>query len=254
MEMKLVLVDSNEELRGDLWMMLSLHRSFRLVAELNTNDEAVSYVQTHEVDVIFINIQPADARITSQGTHLAAIFHQEFPDIQTVIYSDSHEDAYDSYRAQAAGYLLLPFDPLEVQKTVNRLSYIYDLQQAKRETANRSIMIKTRSGYQLIRLQDILFVEHINRSNRIVTEDGKEIALLGYSMAELEKMLEKRGFFRCHQSFIVNLSKVTAIQADNDAKKYAVKFNDSDGEIMVSREKYMAMVSLLREKFAGLND
>lgn len=249
-----MLVDSNEELRRDLWMMLSLHRTFRLVAEMDTTEAVIDYVHTHEVDVVFINNQPADPRYTSQGTALASYLAYANPDIQVVVYSDSSKIAYSAWRYQCAGFLLLPFDPLDLQQVVSRLRYIYDLQQTKRETMNHSIMIKTRTGYQLIRLQDILFVEHINRSNRIVTEDGREIALLGYSMVDLEKMLEKRGFFRCHQSFIVNLSKVAAIHADNDAKKYAIAFNNTDGEIVVSREKYTVMVSLLKEKFAGLSD
>ena len=76
--------------------------------------------------------------------------------------------------------------------------------------------------------------------------------LVGYSMAELERMLKKRGFFRCHQSFLVNLAKVAMIQSDNDSKHYAVRFVGLDGEIAVSREKYMDMVSLLRDRFARL--
>lgn len=46
---------------------------------------------------------------------------------------------------------------------------------------------------------------------------------------------------------------VEAIHADNDAKHYAVRFRGFAGEIAVSREKYMEVVSLLRDKFARLD-
>ena len=130
---------------------------------------------------------------------------------------------------------------------------MFDLQQAKREVANRSIMIKTRNGYQLTRLSDILFIERNNRKNSIVTTDGQEIALLGYTMNQLEEMLEGCGFYRCYQSFIVNLSQVAAVRADNEAKNYTIRFKGYEGEILLSREKYAELVTLLKGRYAKIN-
>ena len=253
MEIRVLLVESNELIRGELWNRLAMYRTFRLAGAVDTAEQAIDFVAAHEVDVVFANRQPADPRITSEASHLGLILFQDHPDIQLVVYSEERDYAYHACRAQCAGFLLYPFDSLDLQMLVNRLTYIHDLQQIKRETAERSIMVKTRSGYQLTRIQDILFVEHINRSNRIVAEDGRVIELMGYTMNALEKLLEPRGFFRCHQSFIVNLSKVSAVHADNEVKRYTVSFRDYDGEILVSREKYAAMVSLLREKFARIS-
>ncbi|MBR6040807.1 MAG: LytTR family transcriptional regulator, partial [Clostridia bacterium] len=110
----------------------------------------------------------------------------------------------------------------------------------------------TRSGYDMLQVRQILFLERIGRSCRIHMEDGRQVELVGYSMAELERMLHKRGFYRCHQSFLVNLSKVSMIRSDNDSKHYSLRFIGLDGEITVSREKYMEMLTLLREKYVRL--
>jgi DNA-binding LytR/AlgR family response regulator len=254
MEMKLVIVDSDQELRERLWALLSLQRCFKLTAELNTTDEAVEYMQTNEADVIFINNRPADASATSEGSYLSYVLSNSHPDTQVVVYGTYREDAYYAVRGLSAGFLLLPFDPLDLQQTVNRLRYVFELQTAKKETANSSLMIKTKTGYQLVRLENVLFLERVSRTCRIVTADGGEIGLQGYSMADLERILEPRGFYRCHQSFLVNLAKVETIQADNDVKHFAISFRGFTGEIAVSREKYMDMVSLLRNKFARLEN
>lgn len=254
MAMKILLVDSNERLRGDLRNLLSLYRSFQLVeTSLDTTEDAADYIFSHEVDAVFINNQPADPSCTSQGTALASYLSHERPDTQVVVYSDSRDDAYWACRSQCAGFLLTPFDPLDFQVLISRLTYIYDLQRAKRESVNRSIMIKTRSGYQLTRLSDILFIERSGRKNRIITTGGQEIALLGYTMNQLEEMLDGCGFYRCYQSFIVNLSRVAAVRADNEAKNYAIRFKDYAGEILLSREKYTELVELLKGRYAGLN-
>ncbi len=253
MEMKVLLVDSDQRLCAELVVMLHMFQCFRVVENVQTAEEAIAYVQSNEVDVVFANHQPADPRVTSGGEHLAAVLGQSCPHIQVVIYSNTAEWAYNAYRCQCAGYLLVPFDPLALQSLVNRLRYVFDLQQAKREVSNRSIMIKTRSGYQLTRLSNILFIERSNRKNRIVTTDGQEIALLGYTMNQLEDMLDGCGFYRCYQSFIVNLSQVAAVRADNDAKIYTIRFKDYEGEILLSREKYAELVALLKGRYARIN-
>ena len=253
MEMKVLLVDSDQQLREELVVMLHAFQCFRVVGTAQTSTEAIEYVQSNEVDIIFANHQPADPRITGVGEYLSAVLGQSHPHIQVVVYSNSEEWAFNAFRCQCAGYLLTPFDPLALQSLVNRLRYIFDLQQAKREISNRSIMIKTRSGYQLTCISDILFMERSNRKNRIVTTDGQEIALLGYTMNQLEEMLEGCGFYRCYQSFIVNLSQVAAVRADNEAKNYAIRFKEYEGEILLSREKYAELVALLKGRYAGIN-
>lgn len=253
MKMKVLLVDSDVGLRGALWNLLGLYGTFQLEAELETTEEVTAYVQSHDVDAVFINYQPADANLTSTGDYLAAILAQSHPHIQVVVYSESREAAYHACRSQCAGYLLAPFDPLALQLLVRRMNYIYSLQLAEREHVNRSILVKTRDGYQLARLNDILFIEHNNRKNRIVTETGQEIIPLGYSMNEIERMLEGSGFYRCYQSFIVNLSKISFIRVDNDNKNYAIQFSGHAGEILLSRDKYAEILSLLKGNYAKIH-
>ena len=253
MEMKVLLVDSNQQLCSELAVMLHAFQHFRVVKTAESAEEAIAFIQSSDVDVVFANHQPADPRVTSGGAHLAAVLGQSHPHVQVVVSSNWAEWKYKDYRYPCTGYLLVPFNPLAAQSLVNRLRYIFDLQQAKREVANRSIMIKTRSGYQLTRLSDILFIERSNRKNRIVTIDGQEIALLGYTMNQLEDMLEGCGFYRCYQSFIVNLSQVAAVRADNEAKNYAIRFKEYEGEILLSREKYAELVALLKGRYAGIN-
>lgn len=253
MEMKLLLVDSDPTLRNDLWSLLKLYRVFRLEAELETTEDAVEYILAHEVDAVFINYQPADARRTSTGDYLSAILAQTNPHVQVVIYSDSQEWAYMAYRGQCTGYLLTPFEPLALQMLVNRLTYIFDLQMAKRESSSRSIMVKTRSGYQFTPLADILFIERSGRRNRMVTANGQELALLGYTLGQLEEMLGRSGFYRCYQSFIVNLSRLSAVHVDGGAKNYSLRFRDYEGEIPLSREKYTEIMSLLKERYARIH-
>ena len=253
MELRTLLVDEDDALRGELWGLLSMYGCFTLAGEAGTTEDGKDFVEDNDVDVVFINYQPAEARRTSTGDYLAVLLAQRFPDVQVVLYSDDAGRAYQAYRSQCMGFLLTPFDPLALQSLVNRLTYVRDLQLTKQESLNRSIMIRTRNGYQLARLSDILFIERRGRSNVVVTEGGAEIVLQGYTMNEIEHLLEGSGFYRCYQSFIVNLSKVAFVRADSASKNYAIQFNGYSGEVLLSRSKYSELVGLLKERYARLN-
>ncbi len=251
---RLLIVDSNEDLRMELWKMFILLRSFHLVAEVSTVGEAMEYLRNHEVDVVFANHQPAAPHLTSQGPYLSILLRKDHPDIQVVTYGTSTDDAYQACRYQCAGYLMLPFDPLDFHGLMDHIIYIYDLQQAKRAAENHSVMLRTRTGYQMVRLQEILFLEYVRRSSWIITGNGQKTELLGYTMSDLEKMLERHGFFRCYQSYIVNLSKVAAVRVDTEEKRYAIRFEGYEGEVPISRKKYAEIVSRLHEKSVEISD
>ena len=40
---------------------------------------------------------------------------------------------------------------------------------------NRSMMIKTRNGYQLVDIDKVLFIERMDRKNKMVMVDGSSI-------------------------------------------------------------------------------
>lgn len=106
----------------------------------------IDYVQMHNVDVIFVTVCPGNSQMGSDGFFLAAILGQTHPDIQIMTYSDSENPAFDAFRHLCAGFLLYPFDMLAMQLFVNRLQYVYELQQTKKQSTNRSIMIRTKNG------------------------------------------------------------------------------------------------------------
>ena len=253
MEIRTLLVDSNAALLTELKNLLRLYKVFKITGELSTTEEAAEYLLANDADVVFINQQPAPPERTSSGCYLAALLASARPDVQVALYSDDDSAALSAWRCTCSGFLKLPFDPLALQALAARLQYVYELQLTRREAVNRSVMIKTRSGYQLMNLNDILFIERSDRKNRIVTESGREIVLQGYTLGDIESLLAGSGFFRCYQSFIVNLSKVSFIRANSDSKSYAIRFAGYSGEILLSREKYPELVELLRERYVKLS-
>ncbi len=253
MVMKILLVESDVQLQKDLQARLAANPFVEIVERVNTTEEAFNYLRTNRVHAVFSNIQPAPPEMTSDGSCLALFVAQYYPDIQAVLYGSLQNILDKTVLSACSGILTLPFNSYAVQQVITRLHYVFRLQQKSLEAANRSIMVKTKEGYRLLVLKDILFIERSDRKNRIVMDNGTEILLYRYTLDELEQMLEGSDFYRCYQSFIVNLSKIAEIRADSEAKSFTIVFEGNKNEIMLSRNKYVKIVELLREKYAKVS-
>ena len=77
---------------------------------------------------------------------------------------------------------------------------------------NDFLTINDKSKLIKIKFDDILYIETSKRQLIIHTTNGYEIIKM--SMRKLEKILNK-DFFRCHNSFIVNLEKINKIDVSD---------------------------------------
>jgi DNA-binding LytR/AlgR family response regulator len=248
MKIKLVLVENDEDIRQQLKDLLVFYNLFEIINDFDNVNDANDFICTNQVDAVFINTEAGNAEFSGDGSYLAINLSQKYPDLIIIMYSLKEQNASRIMEMNCTDFFTLPFDGMTMQRVVNHIEYIFDLLQYKRQLVNRSIMIKTNMGYQLVPLDNILFIERFNRKNRMVTTDGKEIILGKYSLDELEEIFRPNNFYRCYQSFIVNLSKVSFIKINNETKNYVLLFDNYAGEVMLSRQKYNEVIELLKNK------
>ena len=135
---------------------------------------------------------------------------------------------------------------------LNRIRQHYDDLSFFRKHNGSSFIAKTRAGHEIIRTDSTLYIELVNRRCVFHMEDGREIALSGYSMKKMEESFGDFGFFRCHQSLLVNLAKINAVIADNESKYYSLTLDGCQKEIPLSREKYNELLGELQERYSNL--
>lgn len=253
MKIRIVIVDNDSAIRENLRGLLQFYNIFDIAAEFDDVNLASDYLLSREVDAVFINMQVGDPRFSDDGSYLALNLSENCPDLLIALYDQHDHNAGFIFSMNCAEFFTLPFDPVTMQRVVNRIRYRYELLQFKNLSRHRSMMVKTNQGYQLIDLNNILFVERFKRKNRMVTTEGKEIILNNYTLDELTQILASNGFYRCYQSYIVNLSKVSCVRIDNTSKNYALQFDNHAGEILLSRDKYAEIIELLKQKYAKIS-
>ena len=97
----------------------------------------------------------------------------------------------------------------------------------------------------IVALNEILYIESVDKKTFIYTE-GK---VLGSDkrLYELEEILDKRDFFRCSKSVIINLSKVVKLKPEITRNIMATL---SNGEVVVVSRRYAAEL----KKMLGIGD
>ncbi|MBC7248312.1 MAG: LytTR family transcriptional regulator DNA-binding domain-containing protein [Actinobacteria bacterium] len=93
-------------------------------------------------------------------------------------------------------------------------------------------------------MEDIYFIDTKHEYANLHTYN--ESYLTTYSLAELERMLDGKTFFRTHRSFIVNLKKVNQIvRLSRNALIVTLK-DEKESRVPVSRRQATALRDLLR--------
>jgi two-component system response regulator LytT len=120
----------------------------------------------------------------------------------SIIYVSSSTDyILDGYDVHALRYILKPVDPVILEKVL--------LCDYKNRIENQRLVLTKGSSVTSVYFRDIFYIERIQHNTHIHSEDS--ILSCSLRLDALFEQLPADTFIRCHQSFILNLSKVTRI-------------------------------------------
>lgn len=167
--------------------------------------EAVKALKEQYIDLMFLDINMP--RLT--GLELLESLEKSPLTILTTAYS---EYALEGYRLHVVDYLLKPYTFQRfVQATQKALDlYKSRISSAKNDTDKTDVMyIRQGDSFLRINWDDILFVEAMQNYLKLHL-NGKTF-VIHQTMASLETMLPQDQFYRVHNSFLVNVSRIESI-------------------------------------------
>jgi DNA-binding LytR/AlgR family response regulator len=178
-----------------------------LVALKNSALDALEYISSNQINLIFVDINMPDLN----GMDFVKSLEEKPNIIFTTAYS---EYAIEGFKVDAIDYLLKPIDYKDFLKAVNKVKALVELKELQYEsikTTQDHIFVK--SGYKLmqIRLSDIKYIESMHEYIRIHLINDKPVMTL-VSLKSVEELLPSNKFMRVHRSFIVNLGRIKVIE------------------------------------------
>jgi len=217
MKISCVAID-DEPLALDLLSKFIQQTTFlELEGKFSNAIEALGYINQHEVNLIFMDIQMPDL----SGMELARILDGKKNSIHTrVIFCTAyHQFALEGYKVEALDYLLKPYSYEDflaaATKAYQYFGRIGTLAQpspaASPAPAADYIFLKVE--YQLVKvvLKDITHVEAYKDYVKVHLKSKNHPLLSLTSMKNMEELLPKDRFMRVHRSFIISLDHIDSI-------------------------------------------
>ena len=211
-------------------------------------EEAVAFINTHSPEIVFMDIELQ----TATGFDvLQQVTHHSFEVIFTTAYDHY---AIKAIKFSAIDYLLKPINFEELQQAVdkairsitvkekdNRLELLF--KNLQKPPDDFSISLSTSEGIEFVPLNQIIRLEAKGPYTTFFMKNANSV-MVSKNLKEYELLLTDHGFFRLHNSHMVNLREVKKmLKADGG---YAV-MND-DAMIAISPRKKDEFFTLISRR------
>lgn len=174
-----------------------------LVCTFDNGLDAFDYLQSHIIDLLFLDIQMEQFT----GLQLLEALHTP-PHI--IIVSAYGEYAVQGFEYNVTDYLLKPYSFERFLKAVNKVQAEISSNLPVQQTPKEYIFLKTEYRMVRINLCDILYVEGKGAYLHVITNSTKVMTLLSFK--EIESLLPPKQFIRIHKSYLIAINKIDNIE------------------------------------------
>lgn len=206
---KCITVDDEFPALAVLKSHISKVPSLSLVAQFQDAVQALEFIQSHDIDLLFLDVQMPDIN----GMEFMSMLSTN----PEVVFTTAHpEFALQGYDFNPIDYLLKPISFEKFMRAVTRAFSEHQRHyHHEHNSENRFIYIKSNGKTIRLNLSEITYIEGLKDYVIFYTESQHFISL--YSMIQLTEKLPNEQFVRVHKSYIVALDKVEEI-ANNSLK------------------------------------
>jgi DNA-binding LytR/AlgR family response regulator len=188
-----------------------------IVAEAGNGGEALSLVESHDPDVLFLDIRMP----VKSGIEVAQLLAGQCHTVFVTAYDQYAVTAFDQ---GAVDYVLKPVSLERIAKVVARLKKRLtapppDIGAVLARLAERDsggplkwIRASLGSAMKLIATEDVLYFQAEDKYTKVVTAEGD--ALIKKPIKELYEELDPDAFWQIHRGTIVNLHAIARVERD----------------------------------------
>lgn len=207
-----IIIDDIEQARTTLKQDLKVYaQDFEVIGEASGVVEGAKLLKTTTPDVLFLDIQMQDG----SGFDLLDLMNEINFKIIFITASDAH--AIKAFRYAAIDYLMKPIDPDELTEALvkyresnvnenDKYKFLND-RLKNHSRPNERLALHSQDKIQIVAIKDILRCESSVNYTTFFFEDGKQIVVTR-TLKEFEDLLNEQGFYRVHQSHLVNTKAI----------------------------------------------
>jgi two-component system LytT family response regulator len=236
---KTVIIDDEKRARESISDMITLYcPELDIIGNADSVLSGLEIIKTKKPDLIFLDIKMQD------GTGFDLLNRIENKNFALIFLTAYDEYAVKAFKFSAIDYLLKPLDPDELISAVNKAVennktnisiLIENLNSIKKDS--KKIVLKTTDSIHLVNICDIIRLESTGNYTNFYLTNQKPI-MVSHTLKDYDEILNEYGFFRVHQSHLVNLQHI-------------IRLDKADGGVIILTNNEQAPIST-RKKDAFL--
>ena len=236
--MKAIIVDDETSARMTLRSILTeFFKEVIIIGEADTPGGAVQLIEEKNPELVFLDIQ------MQMGSGFDVLESLDQRNFQIIFISAHKQHAFDSFRFNAADYLLKPVRIKDLRSAIEKvkenlkanpleISQQVLLRQLSQDQTRLQLIIPEIDGFTVVHLHEIIRCESSrNYTDFHLVGDRKVTATK--ALKEFEDLLLPTGFFRIHKSHVINMNHVSRYIKGRGGELVMV----DGGVLPVSRER-----------------
>lgn len=238
-----VLIIEDEELAATTLqnMLVHINPGIQVHAVVGTVEAAVSWLQQHKADILFMDIHLGDGESFQ-------IFQQVEVNSPVIFTTAYDQYTLKAFKNQGIDYLLKPFDEEDVRSALNKLSNIRStgnvstpqlvqkVEEVLGKTRNR-FMVKVGKLLKTVPADQVAYFMADDKYLFLITNDQQNY-IIEETIGSLEPKLNPENFFRINRKFIIHIN---AIKEMYKLSRNRVRINlvpkPENVEVVVSEER-----------------
>lgn len=153
-------------------------------------------------DLLFLEIALPDI----SGLRIAAALRKAKVDLDIIFLTELERYVYDGYVYHAYDYLIKPVSAKKIGVSIRR--YVSE----RYSNTDRYLTITTKGQVERLELRKIRYFESRERKIAAIMDD--RTVEFYHKMGDLFEVVQKDGFWRCHQSYVINGNHVACLHSN----------------------------------------
>ncbi|RXZ01565.1 LytR/AlgR family response regulator transcription factor [Fictibacillus sp. S7] len=226
--MKVLIAEDDASSRKLLKLFIDSLPDYHIAGEAKNGEELIQYAASEKPDIALVDI----GMPLLNGMEAVKACKEFQPSMQ-VIFITGHDDyALEAFEVKAVDYIMKPIERNRLYGALDRAAQVIYSQGERVQPAKKDLKIKQQRNIIFIPLDDILFIERMDRKSVIHTQNKSYET--NEPLASLEVALDSR-FQASHRSYIINAEHLVRIEAAG--QMYKAYFKDYGETAKISKHK-----------------
>lgn len=233
--MKVLVLDDDNKISNMIKSLLEKYfsKSIKQIDTVSNVDEAVKAINSQNYQLYLFDIHLGNETSFE-------IFNQIEKSKSKLIFITGHEKyAINAIKHQAIDYILKPINISEFKISVEKALEVIQKEQ-KLGSVNQfsikqenSLLLKALESIKMVKLNEVIYLEASGPYTEVYLTNGDKIIVTKH-LKDFENKLEDTGFYRIHNSFIINTLKMIGVTKKDG---YSVEMQNNKSLVISSRRK-----------------